>query len=63
MATKKTRNIGYVEPADYFPKSIRKKAKIGEYAETNNNGVAKKTTKPTKKAATPKKKTTKKGNR
>ena len=23
----------YVEPADYFPKEIRKKNKIGEYAE------------------------------
>lgn len=60
MATKKTRNIGYVEPAEYFPKEIRKKAKIGEYAEKTEG--KKKTTKPTKKAATPKKKTTKKGN-
>lgn len=32
---KKTKNIGYTEPSDYFPKSIRKKAKIGEYSETN----------------------------
>ena len=39
---KKTRNIGYSEPSDYFPKSIRKELKIGEYAE---------------KKATPKKKT------
>ena len=41
---KKTRNIGYSEPSDYFPKSVRKELKIGEYAET-------------KKKATPKKKT------
>ncbi len=29
MATKKSR---YTEPTSYFPKSIRKSAKIGEYA-------------------------------
>lgn len=29
MATKK---IHYSEPADYFPKSVRKELKIGEYA-------------------------------
>lgn len=29
------RKIVYVEPADYFPKEIRKKYKLGEYAETN----------------------------
>lgn len=28
----KKREIVYVEPADYFPKEIRKKYKIGEYA-------------------------------
>lgn len=32
MANEK-RTIRYSEPADYFPKSIRKKHKIGEYAE------------------------------
>ena len=25
----------YVEPADYFPKELRKKYKLGEYADTN----------------------------
>ena len=29
------KKIVYVEPADYFPKEIRKKYKLGEYAETN----------------------------
>lgn len=28
------KKIVYVEPADYFPKEIRKKYKLGEYAET-----------------------------
>ena len=28
------KEIKYVEPLDYFPKSVRKKNKIGEYAET-----------------------------
>ena len=32
--TKNTKKIAYSEPADYFPKSVRKKVKIGEYAET-----------------------------
>lgn len=27
------KKIKYVEPADYFPKSLRKKYKLGEYAE------------------------------
>ena len=26
------RNIVYSEPADYFPESVRKELKIGEYA-------------------------------
>ena len=30
---KKTSKIVYVEPADYFPESLRKKYKLGEYAE------------------------------
>ena len=29
------KKIVYVEPADYFPKEIRQKYKLGEYAETN----------------------------
>lgn len=32
----KKRNIKYVEPSDYFPKEIRKKCKIGEFAEESN---------------------------
>ncbi len=38
---------GYTEPTDYFPKEIRKKAKIGEFAETAKKA---KTTKKGKKA-------------
>lgn len=30
----------YTEPSDYFPKEIRKKNKIGEYAETENKQKA-----------------------
>jgi len=29
------KKIVYVEPADYFPKEIRKKYKLGEFAETD----------------------------
>ena len=32
MATNKKKPI-YSEPAEYFPKSVRKELKIGEYAE------------------------------
>lgn len=42
---KSTKKIAYSEPADYFPKEVRKKLKIGEFAETAK-----------KPAATPKKK-------
>lgn len=45
------KRIHYSEPADYFPKSVRKELKIGEYAP--------KTSKPTAgatKKATPRKK-------
>lgn len=49
MANKKT--IRYSEPAGYFPESVRKKNKIGEYAETKTD--TKKT--PAKKADTKKK--------
>jgi hypothetical protein len=47
--------IKYTEPAGYFPESIRKKHKIGEFAETNTD--TKKETKktPAKKADTKKK--------
>ena len=30
---KNTKKITYSEPAEYFPKSLRKEMKIGEYAE------------------------------
>ena len=30
---KKNKKTTYSEPAEYFPKSIRKELKIGEYAE------------------------------
>ena len=36
--------FSYREPADYFPKEVRRKAKIGEYAESNK--TAKKVKKP-----------------
>lgn len=52
MATKRT--IKYSEPAEYFPESIRKKYKLGEYAETNTD-TKKAPTKDTKKADTKKK--------
>lgn len=42
MANEK-RTIRYSEPADYFPKNIRKKYKLGEYAETEDNKPTKKT--------------------
>ena len=44
MADKK--KVVYSEPADYFPKELRKKYKLGEYAETAQK--EKKTTKKTK---------------
>lgn len=42
MATKK---VIYSEPADYFPKSVRKENKLGEFAE--KKAPAKKTAKKT----------------
>ena len=44
------KRIHYSEPADYFPKSVRKELKIGEYA------TSEKKTATTAKKATPKKK-------
>lgn len=29
------KKVVYVEPADYFPKELRKKYKLGEYADTD----------------------------
>lgn len=46
MANKK---IKYSEPVDYFPKEIRKKYGLGEYAETAKKEVKKETNKTTKK--------------
>lgn len=39
MANKK---ITYSEPIDYFPKSVRKKLKMGEYAEKKTTSTPKK---------------------
>ena len=41
------KEIKYSEPASYFPKSVRKEFKLGEYAETNSK--PKKTTANNKK--------------
>ena len=30
------KQVVYVEPADYIPKDLRKKYKLGEYAEKNS---------------------------
>ena len=49
MATKKT--IRYSEPVDYFPKEIRKKHGIGEFAEKKTEDKKA----PAKKAVTKKK--------
>ena len=51
------KKIHYSEPVDYFPKSVRKELKIGEYAPKANKttaATAKKTA--TKKATATKKK-------
>lgn len=49
MSTKKTtKRVAYSEPADYFPKSIRKAHKIGEYAEKKTTAAKKKTVKKSK---------------
>ena len=41
------KKITYSEPADYFPKELRKKYKLGEFAETKEKAPAKKTVKKT----------------
>ena len=33
------KEVVYVEPADYFPKELRKKYKLGEYAETQEDAI------------------------
>lgn len=48
----KTRKITYSEPTEYFPKELRKKYGLGEYAEgskTTEKKSVRKTTKKTKK--------------
>lgn len=45
---KNTKKVAYKEPDDYFPKEIRKKYKLGEYAETAKKTEAKKKVKRTK---------------
>lgn len=37
-----SKKIGYSEPADYIPKSVRKELKIGEYAKTTKKATTKK---------------------
>lgn len=46
MSAKRTR--GYTERDDYFPKSVRKEFKIGEYAESNKKTTKKKVSKKKK---------------
>ena len=48
MANKK-RTINYSEPASYFPESIRKKNKLGEYAEVKTDKKGKATASEKKK--------------
>ncbi|MBQ9047023.1 MAG: hypothetical protein IJ120_03885 [Solobacterium sp.] len=43
------KRMGYVEPENYFPKEIRKKYKLGEFAEDNETASKK----PAKKKAKP----------
>lgn len=47
--------IRYSEPEGYFPESIRKKHKIGEYAETNTEVKIETKKAPAKKVVTKKK--------
>ena len=37
------KKVVYVEPADYIPKDLRKKYKLGEYAETGDKKISKET--------------------
>lgn len=43
------KNIHYSEPVDYFPKSVRKELKIGEYAPKEKKATATKKATPKKK--------------
>ncbi len=49
------KRMGYVEPENYFPKEIRKKYKLGEFAEDNET-ASKKPVKKNSKPSTAKKK-------
>ena len=42
MANEK-KTVKYSEPSSYFPKNIRKKQKLGEYAETKTDAKSKTT--------------------
>ena len=57
MAFKK---VTYVEPADYIPKDLRKKYKVGEYAEPETDTKKAETKKATVKKASAKADTKKK---
>ena len=48
MANEK-KSVKYSEPASYFPENIRKKHKLGEYAETKSDTKNKTTAKNKKK--------------
>ena len=37
------KKVVYVEPADYIPKDLRKKYKLGEYAETGDKEISEET--------------------
>ena len=37
------KQLAYVEPADYIPKDLRKKYKLGEYAEIGNKKMSEET--------------------
>ena len=39
---KNTKKVIYTEPADYFPKSVRKKMGLGEYADKDKKTETKK---------------------
>lgn len=52
MANKK---VKYIEPADYFPESVRKQLKLGEYAEKKTDVKADTKKTPVKKTDTKKK--------
>lgn len=46
----KPKKIAYSEPVDYFPKEVRKKFKLGEFAESAEKAKKKTTKKTVKKS-------------